>query len=149
MTRVELRYEVFARRHGEIHSGTPVSAEEFRDVLRRSTLGARRPVDDLPRLGRMLDNSNLIVTAREPVRSLLIGISRCVTDFAYCCYCSDLAVDEAVQRQGVGRELLRLTREAAGDDATLLLVAAPNARDYYPRIGMHHVDRCFAWPRSG
>lgn len=117
-------------------------------MLRRSTLGERRPVDDLERLSTMLENSNLIVTAREPVRGLLIGISRCVTDFAYCCYCSDLAVDEAVQRLGVGKELLRLTREAAGEQATLLLVAAPKAKDYYPHIGMAHVEACFAFNRT-
>lgn len=147
MTRIELKYEVFIRRHGVAFGASPVDAQEFRDVLRRSTLGERRPVDDLERLERMLDNSNLIVTAREPVRRLLIGISRCVSDFAYCCYCSDLAVDEAVQRQGVGRELLRLTQEAAGEEATLLLVAAPKAKDYYPHIGMTRVESCFAFSR--
>ncbi len=146
MNRLELSYEVFTRRAGAT-TGSPVTPDEFRDVLRRSTLGERRPVDDLERLGRMLDNSNLIVTAREPVRRLLIGISRCVTDFGYCCYCSDLAVDEAAQRQGVGKELLRLTQEAAGEEATLLLVAAPNAKDYYPHIGMTHVQACYAWNR--
>ncbi|MGE0325652.1 MAG: GNAT family N-acetyltransferase [Polyangiaceae bacterium] len=148
MTQLELKYEVFALRFGAATERSLVTADEFRDVLRRSTLGERRPVDDLERLKCMLENSNLIVTAREPVRGLLLGISRCVTDFAYCCYCSDLAVDEAVQRQGVGKELLRRTREAAGEQATLLLVAAPKAKDYYPHIGMSHVDACFAYNRS-
>lgn len=121
---------------------------EFQSLLRRSTLGERRPVDDLERLARMLDNSDLVVTAREKKSKLLVGISRCVSDFAYCCYCSDLAVDEQYQRQGIGKRLLELSREAAGEECNFLLIAAPKARDYYPHIGMQHLDACFSWPKA-
>ncbi|MDE2447874.1 MAG: GNAT family N-acetyltransferase, partial [Gammaproteobacteria bacterium] len=77
-----------------------LSAEEFRAVLIASTLGDRRPVGDLPRLDQMLRQADVIVTARDGRR--LVGISRAVTDFCYCCYLSDLAVDAAYQRQGIG-----------------------------------------------
>jgi predicted N-acetyltransferase YhbS len=98
---------------------------EFIDVLVRSTLAERRPIHDLPRIRAMLDNADLIVTARADGR--LVGVSRAVSDFAYCVYLSDLAVDEAFQRQGIGRELIRRTHEAAGLATHLILVAAPKA----------------------
>jgi ribosomal protein S18 acetylase RimI-like enzyme len=123
-----------------------LSAQEFRDVLISSTLAERRPADDLERLQQMLRNADIVVTARNEGR--LIGISRAITDFAYCCYLSDLAVDVAYQRRGVGKRLIDETRARAGECATLILVAAPAAETYYPRIGMQHLASCWAIPRS-
>lgn len=120
-----------------------VSAEEFLDVLHRSGLAERRPVDDAERIAAMLANANLVLTARDGGR--LIGISRCVTDFAYCCYCSDLAVDRAYQGRGIGTRLLEATRDALHPRATLYLIAAPAAVSYYEHIGMFRHDRCFAF----
>lgn len=65
----------------------------------------------------------------------LVGAARSVTDFHYCCYVSDLAVDQAYQKQGIGRELIRHTRTRLGPRTTVMLLAAPAARDYYPKIG--------------
>jgi predicted N-acetyltransferase YhbS len=123
-----------------------LTAREFRDVLVASTLAERRPVDDLPRLDRMLRNADLIITAREA--GGLVGISRAMTDFAYCCYLADLAVDAAYQRQGIGRCLIEETRRHAGPLTNLILVAAPAAETYYPRIGMLPVKSCWSLPRS-
>ena len=123
-----------------------LSAEEFRSVLIASTLGERRPVDDLSRLERMLRQADLIVTARAGGR--LVGISRALTDFCYCCYLSDLAVDVAHQRQGIGRRLIEETRRAAGDLSNLILVAAPAAESYYPHIGMQQRPSCWTLPRE-
>lgn len=78
-----------------------LAAEEFREVLVASTLGERRPVQDLVRLDEMLRNADVVVTARDAAR--LVGVSRAITDFAYCCYLSDLAVDAEYQRWGNGR----------------------------------------------
>lgn len=126
-----------------------VTAEEFQTVLHTSGLGERRPVSDLERLGRMLSNSNLIVTARDKSKGMkLVGIARSVTDFSYCCYLSDLAVDRAYQRQGIGQKLIERTREAAGEEATLLLVAAPAAAEYYPHVGFEKQERAWTLPRK-
>jgi ribosomal protein S18 acetylase RimI-like enzyme len=122
-----------------------LSAQEFRAVLIASTLAERRPADDLERLQQMLRNADIIVTARDEGR--LVGVSRAVTDFSYCCYLSDLAVDVAYQRQGIGKRLIGETRARSGERATLLLVAAPAAETYYPAIGMQHVASCWAIPR--
>jgi len=111
-------------------------------VLRRSTLAERRPVDDAGRIARMLAKADIVLCARDR-GGKLIGVSRAITDFSYCCYLSDLAVDVARQRGGIGRELIRRTHELAGAETMLILLAAPKAMGYYPHIGMDRCDRAF------
>lgn len=123
-----------------------LSAQAFRDILIASTLAERRPVNDPERLERMLRHADIIVTARDGER--LVGISRAITDFAYCCYLSDLAVDVAYQHQGIGKRLIEETRRRSGERTTLILVSAPAAETYYPKIGMKQVTSCWAIPRS-
>lgn len=127
------------------HVEPQLSSEEFIDVLERSTLAERRPVDEPERIKTMLANADVIVTAR--VGGLLVGVSRAISDRAFCTYLSDLAVDEAYQRKGIGRELIRRTHEAAGLHTSLILLSAPAARDYYPHIGMTRHDSCWTLPR--
>jgi predicted N-acetyltransferase YhbS len=118
-----------------------LTPEEFIDVLVRSTLAERRPIHDLDTMRSMLKNADVILTARFD--GLLVGVSRAITDFAYCTYLSDLAVDERYQRQGIGQELIRHTHEAAGLHTMLLLLAAPKAQSYYPHIGMKKHESCW------
>lgn len=118
-----------------------LSSEEFIDVLVRSTLAARRPVDDRPTIETMLRKADLVVTGRTG--SLLVGVSRAITDFAYCTYLSDLAVDVACRGRGIGRQLIRQTHAAAGLHTRLILLAAPAAASYYPHIGMERHDSCW------
>jgi predicted N-acetyltransferase YhbS len=60
---------------------------------------------------------------------------------------SDLAVDVAFQKQGIGKELVLRTHTAAGFHTSLILLAAPASRAYYPRIGMQPHDSCWVLPR--
>lgn len=124
-----------------------LSIDEFIDVLRRSTLAERRPVDDPTTIAGMLAHADVIVTARDSQR-LVIGVSRAITDFSYCTYLSDLAVDVAWQRRGIGRELIRRTHVSAGLNTNLILLAAPKAETYYPHIGMLHHSSCWRIPRQ-
>lgn len=118
-----------------------LTVDEFIDLLRRATLAERRPVDDLETIRGMLAHADLIVTARTPQK--LVGLSRAITDYSYCTYLSDLAVDVAYQRRGIGRELIQRTHEAAGLGTTLILLSAPQATTYYPHIGMTKHDSCW------
>lgn len=118
-----------------------LEAAEFIDLLRRSTLAERRPVDDAHRIETMLRNADVIVTARSG--NLLTGVSRAISDFVYCTYLSDLAVDERFQKQGIGRRLLRLTHEAAGLQTRLILLSAPLAESYYPHVGLTQHTSCW------
>ncbi len=113
-------------------TGEMPAVDRARELYRASTLAERRPVDDAARFGAMLAHANLVVTAWDG--DLLVGISRCLSDFAWTTYLADLAVRVSHQRQGIGRELVRHTR-AAAPQAILLLLAAPAAVDYYPRLG--------------
>lgn len=88
---------------------------------------------------------NLVIVARDG-DGRLIGISRSITDGAYATYLSDLAVDAAHQGKGVGRDLIRATREAA-PEAKLILPSAPAAVDYYPHIGFTAHNS--AWTMDG
>jgi len=121
--------------------------KQFIDVLLRSGLAPRRTVDQPERIATMVENANLVVTARNS-DGLLIGVSRCLTDYAYVCYCSDLAVDRKWQGQGIGRELIRRSRAAAGDGATFLLLAAPGVEEYYLKSGFEKIETCYAIRRA-
>jgi len=124
-----------------------LDAAVFVDVLRRSGLAERRPVDDLRRIETMLANAGIIVVARSE-DGTVVGVARAVTDFAYCCYLSDLAVDRAYQGRGIGRRLIEATRDAAGPQSMCLLLSAPGAMTYYPAIGMPKADNAFIFPRK-
>ena len=123
---------------------TPV---EFIDVLVRSTLAERRPVNDAATIAAMLANADIIATART-ASGLLVGVSRAITDSSYCTYLSDLAVDGAYQGRGIGRELIRRTHEWAGLNTMLILLSAPKAQTYYPHIGMRRHDSCWVLDRQ-
>jgi len=110
-----------------------ITAEEYIDLLRRADFAQRRPVDDPACMQGMLDHANLICTAWDG--SKLVGAARSVTDFHYCCYLSDLAVDQDYQKQGIGRELIRHTRSRLEPRTWVMLLAAPDAKEYYPKIG--------------
>lgn len=113
-------------------------AAEYIDVLNRSGLGVRRPVDNPERIQRMIDCASIVLCARDDGR--LLGIARSVTDFSYCCYMSDLAVDKAYQGQKIGRQLIARTQEIIGEESMLLLLEAPMAKGYYEHIGFEKVE---------
>jgi predicted N-acetyltransferase YhbS len=136
MQQINIRYE----------ASRSISDEEFVDLLRRSTLAERRPVDDPRCIRAMLQHANLLCTAWDD--QTLVGVARSVTDYEYCCYLSDLAVDERYQKKGIGRELIRLTRSKLGPKAKMILLAAPKAEAYYPRVGFDAHTSAWILPAS-
>ena len=125
---------------------TPITADEFIDVLERSTLALRRPVHDRAAIEAMVKHGNLCVTAWSG--ATLIGVARSLTDFHYACYMSDLAVDVAYQHDGVGRKLIGVTQQQLGPECKIRLLAAPAAVGYYPKIGFVHNPNCWELERS-
>jgi GNAT superfamily N-acetyltransferase len=121
---------------------------EFRRVLVESGLGAIRPIEDEPRLRMMLSAADLILTARldRPSRPL-IGVARCITDFAWCCYLSELAVSATAQGLGVGSGLLDETRRQLGSGVSVILASVPTAVSFYERNGMARLPDVF-WYRQ-
>ena len=126
-------------------SNRAVTAVQLAELFRSA--GMRRPVDDLKRLDRMLKHASLTVGAFAGDQ--LVGVARALTDFSYCCYLSDLAVAAAFQRRGIGRELLRRVREIIGPQCNLVLLAAPDAMSYYPRLGFEAIANGWMIKRTG
>ena len=127
-------------------TNTEISTDQFIDLLHRSGLGERRPVEDRECMNGMVENSNLVVTAWDGEK--LIGIARSMTDFHYACYLSDLAVDREYQGGGVGKKLQAITQEKLGPKCNLILVAAPSANSYYKHIGFKNNPRCWVLERN-
>lgn len=111
----------------------PITTSQFAALLAQTSLGARRPLEHPATLQGMLDNANLLITAWQG--ETLVGVARSVTDFCFCCYLSDLAVAESVQGQGIGKALVRETFLQLQPGCKLILLAAPQAVAYYPKLG--------------
>ncbi len=122
----------------------PLSVEQYRTLLNRTTLGERRPLNESERVESMLKHANLIISAWD--KDELIGVARSLTDFSYCCYLADLAVRDDYQKQGIGQVLIQQTQNALHPKAKLILLAAPQAVDYYPHIGF--VQHPSAWTKN-
>lgn len=123
---MNIKYKVNAR----------VNVHDVIEVIKSS--GLVRPVEDVKRIEQMLDNGNLTITAWNGLE--LIGISRSLTDFCYCCYLSDLAVKKEYQKRGIGKAMIEITKEQIGEQTMLLLLSAPPAMEYYPKIGFEKVE---------
>jgi predicted N-acetyltransferase YhbS len=117
----------------EFRLGNDLDLDAVIELYRASNLGERRPIDDRERMRAMLENADIVVTAWDG--DSMAGIARSISDFAYFTYLADLAVRVSHQRQGIGRELIRRTQDAGGPKTSILLLSAPAAIDYYPRIG--------------
>ncbi|WP_028023350.1 GNAT family N-acetyltransferase [Enterovibrio calviensis] len=123
-----------------------ITVAEFIDVLAHSSLGVRRPLDDMATMEGMVKNADLTVTAWDG--DVLVGVSRSITDFHYACYLSDLAVKDAYQGLGIGKTLMQLTNDQLGHHCKLFLISAPAASEYYPKVGFEKNDRAWELPRG-
>ncbi|PKO93410.1 MAG: GNAT family N-acetyltransferase [Betaproteobacteria bacterium HGW-Betaproteobacteria-1] len=128
----------------EYRHNFPLAAADVAAVFDSS--GIRRPTGDLARIERMFANANLTFSVWHNEK--LVGVCRALTDFSYCCYLSDLAVDMAYQKHGIGRELIARVQDTIGDEVALILLSAPEAMEYYPRIGFEKVENGFIIKRA-
>ncbi|GGH19525.1 GNAT family N-acetyltransferase [Paenibacillus segetis] len=114
-------------------------AKDVSNVFKSS--GIKRPVNDLDRIQKMIDNADICISAWDGEK--LVGVARAITDFSYCCYLSDLAVSLEYQKTGIGTELVARLRKHLGEEVSLLLLSAPTAMDYYPCIGFEKAENAF------
>ena len=115
-----------------------ITAQQYIALLSQTSLGERRPIEEVNKIETLLQNSNLLISAWSGDE--LVGIARCVTDFAFCCYLSDLAVSDQYQKLGIGKQLIQYVQTSIEKGCILILLAAPQAQGYYPKIGFtqHH-----------
>jgi ribosomal protein S18 acetylase RimI-like enzyme len=130
----------------EYKVNTPITVDQFTELLSETALGERRPLNDRECLQGMLENSNLTITAWDDEK--LVGIARSVTDFHFACFLSDLAVHPQYQKAGIGKKLQTLTQEQLGAHCNLTLIAAPAAVSYYENIGFTKNERCWELSRE-
>lgn len=123
----------------EYRHNTSLAAADVAAVFESSSI--RRPTTDLARIERMFANANLVISAWH--KNKLVGVCRALTDFCYCCYLSDLAVDKAYQKHGIGSELIARIQETIGDEVALILLSSPEAMGYYPKLGFEKVENGF------
>ena len=128
----------------EYKTNYPISTEQFIELLQHTSLGERRPLNEIERIAAMLKNANLLITAWDGEK--LVGVARSVTDFAYCCYLSDLAVHQNYQKQGIGKKLIAETQNVLHPAAKIILLSAPTATEYYPHIGF--TQHQSAWTKT-
>ncbi|MBD2870624.1 GNAT family N-acetyltransferase [Paenibacillus arenilitoris] len=121
-----------------------LSAEDVSRVFQNS--GIRRPFQDLERIQRMLENSDIVLSAWDGDK--MVGIARAITDFSYCCYLSDLAVDREYQKLGIGKAIVDLLRQKLGEEVSLVLLSSPESVDFYSKIGFTGTDKCYVIGRA-
>jgi len=108
--------------------------------------GLPRPTNDADRIQKMYESSNLVITAWHDDK--LVGVCRCITDWAWSCYLADLAVDPEYKKSGIGKKLIELTKEKVGQQVMILLLSVPTAFDYYPKVGFEKENRAFSMSRK-
>ncbi|MGP4038288.1 GNAT family N-acetyltransferase [Gracilibacillus sp. D59] len=121
-----------------------ITPRDLSEVFRAS--GIKRPYEDLDRMQQMLDHANVLVTAWEQEK--IVGVARGLTDFSYCCYLSDLAVVQNYQHQGIGRQLIEHVKKELNDHVALILLSAPAAMDYYPKVGFDKIENGYIIKRK-
>ena len=121
--------------------GNHVDLEKFIELLRSSTLAERRPIHNKKVMKAILEHGNLIVSAWDDGK--IVGIATTLTDFHRVAYLADLAVHVDYQRKGIGKELIQRTKKALKPTCSIVLLSAPKANDYYPKIGFENNPR--AW----
>ena len=108
--------------------------------------GIKRPTDQPLRMQSMLQHANLIISARQDGK--LLGLARCLTDYSFVVYIADLLVDKAWQQQGIGAQLLAEVQRHTGPQVQQLLLSAPSAMEYYPKVGFQPLNNAFAIARK-
>lgn len=128
----------------EYRQNLPLDPEDVVRVYESS--GLTRPTQDIARIGRMFAGSNLVISAWSD--AVLVGVCRALTDYSYCCYLADLAVDRDFQKQGIGRQMIQRVRTVIGEEVSLMLLSAPGAMSYYPKLGFATIENGFVVKRA-
>lgn len=123
-----------------------LSVEDYVAVLAETSMRGKRPLANRRRIGEMIAGANFIVTARED--GVILGLARCITDFAWIAYCAELAVKESAQGRGIGAGIVARAKELLGPRLGLTLISEPDAVGFYRRIGMEQIERAFFLTRE-
>ena len=124
-----------------------LTAEEYIDFLKRTDLGSQYPQERFDsRIRKLVNNVSISLTARNESNKV-VGVLFGLTDFCYWLYVTDLGVDRAYTKQGIGRKLMKTAHEIAGGekDIAVYLVANSNAVPFYEKLGMEKTDEVMTY----
>lgn len=119
-----------------------LSAHEYIDFLKRTNLGTQYPKERFPeRIEKLVRNVSISLVARND-DNMVVGVLFGLTDYAYWLYVTDLGVDRAYERQGIGKQLMKTALDLAGGekDIAVYLIANGNAVPFYENLGMKRAD---------
>jgi hypothetical protein len=54
-----------------------------------------------------------------------------------------LRLERNTNTGGIGKKMIEITKRIVGEQSMLLLLAAPSAMEYYPKVGLEKVDNGF------
>lgn len=120
--------------------------EDYIVVLSEGTMRSKRPLANRARIAEMIAGANFIVTARED--GIILGLARCITDYAWVAYCAELAVKESAQGRGVGAGIIKTAKDILGPRLGLTLISESDAVGFYQRVGMEQIDKAFFLTRA-
>ncbi|MEP6617034.1 MAG: GNAT family N-acetyltransferase [Ginsengibacter sp.] len=120
-------------------TGVAPTAEQIIELY--DNAGLPRPTNDKERIKKMFDNSGLVISAWD--NDLLVGVSRSITDWVWCCYLADLAIRKEYKKSGIGKKLIELTKKEVGEQSMILLLSVPTAMEYYPKVGFTKQESSF------
>ena len=119
-----------------------ISAKEYIAFLKRTDLGSQYPEERFEeRIRKLVQNVSISLVARNE-EGTAVGVLFGLTDYAYWLYITDLGVDRAYERQGIGRQLMKTAHALAGGekDIAVYLIANENAVPFYEKLGMKKAE---------
>ncbi|WP_038021843.1 GNAT family N-acetyltransferase, partial [Tetragenococcus muriaticus] len=123
----------------EIKVNEPLSVEQVATLYRET--GFAKPIEDRIRIQKMIDQTPLVFSAWNGKN--LLGFARCLTDFEYFCYLSDILILPLYQKQGVGKLLVHEIKEYLGSRITISLRAEDNALGFYKKMNFEQTDKMY------
>ncbi len=115
-----------------------ITPEEYISFLKRTDLGSQYPKERFEkRIAKLVKTVTISLVARNE-NDLIVGALFGLTDYAYWLYVTDLGVDRDYERQGIGRQLMKIAHDKAGGekDIAVYLIANENAVSFYEKLGM-------------
>ena len=115
-----------------------LTAEEYIDFLKRTDLGSQYPRERFEaRIPKLVKNASLSLVARNEAGTA-VGVLFGMTDYCYWLFVTDLGVDRAYERQGIGTRLMKMAHALAGGEKDIAVYLAANeaAVPFYEKLGM-------------
>ncbi len=95
----------------------------------------------------MITHANLIMTVWN--ENKLVGVSLSTSNFVSVCFLVALVIHPDYQAKGIGKELVRPTRQEGGDqDVSFVTISISNATGFYESVGMERCLNGFTVPHA-